>query len=188
MVPEGGDATNGTVTPSVIGTATTDAGGNWSFSVPAYSSLPTDAQSLASANDGYLNLEAIALGTAIAGGSSYVETGVSVQSGWVGTATQTQPASQTAGAAPPVMTLRPDGPDTSAQNTPAAQAATSVSQINPEATDSSGNVIGDTSLADTTAPVDAYRYQEIGGARPFNPNTPAHGTNLTNVPLPAHAT
>lgn len=51
-------------TSSIIGTATTDANGIWTFTVLPYSALPGDAQAAADNNGGWLNLDASAFASA----------------------------------------------------------------------------------------------------------------------------
>ena len=59
--------------PTQLGTAATDANGNWSFTLPEYASLPADAQAAANYGAGQINVQAVASGTATAGGTQYLE-------------------------------------------------------------------------------------------------------------------
>jgi hypothetical protein len=71
---------------TLIGTAVTGSDGRWSLPAPAFAALPKAAQQAATADMGYLNVEAVAL----SGGSL----AVAAESAWVGTATQgTEPNS-----------------------------------------------------------------------------------------------
>lgn len=178
------DPTTVTNTPTVIGTATTDSKGQWSFTAPSYSQLPADAQAEAAANDGYLNVDAISMGTAItSGGNQYTEAAIEVQSVWVGTATETQPLTDNGTDAQPLMIMRPDNSDQSALDTAAAEAATEPSIDSAVATDSSGNNVGNAAWAYALPPADAHGYQELGSENTYNPNVAADGTDLTNVPV-----
>jgi Fibronectin type III domain len=183
LVTNSDDPSPAPVTPSVLGTAVTGANGDWSFTVPSYASLPADAQAAAAANGGYLNVDAVVMGTATVSGANYELTGVGVQSVWVGSPTQTQLPAPADLTAPPAMVLRPDGADVSAQYTAAAQAATWASQNDPAATDSSGDITGDPTNAGLPAPTDAYGYQEVVPLTNYNPNVAADGTDLTNAPV-----
>jgi hypothetical protein len=168
-------------TPSVVGTATTDAGGDWTFSVPPYSQLPADAQAAATADGGYLNLSAVAVGSATASGTTYMEQAIGTYSAWVGTSTQTAAPLPGGSSDQPLMTMRPEGPDNSAQDTTAAEDGTWAAQNDPNETDSSGDFTGDGDNAYDYAPTDAYGFQEIGGNGTYNPNVAADGTDLTNA-------
>jgi hypothetical protein len=179
-------------TPSVLGTATTDAQGNWFFTVPPYSSLPADAQAAADGNGGILNVEAIAMGTATADSAAtgsptqYTAAAVGAESAWTGSSAGGQaPAAGSIGdpGMQPAMVMRPQGTDTSSQITPAAEQATWTWDNSPVMTDSSGNIIGNPGNAYPPVPTDAYGYQEIGGDGTYNPNQAADGTDLTNVPV-----
>ena len=182
FVTNDGDATSAPVTPTVVGTATTDSNGNWSFTVPGYGSLPADAQASATANDGYLNIEAIGMGTATVNGTTYVESAMGVRSAWVGTAAQPAAPAEVGSSPPPTMVLRPDGPDNSAGYTQQLQDSSFATLNDPGATDASGDIVG--AGADdpyASAPADAYGYQEVGGNGSYNPNVAADGTDLTNA-------
>lgn len=169
-------------TPTLLGTATTDASGNWSFTLPPYASLPSAAQVAASNNDGTLNVEAAASGVASTGGTTYDENAVTDESAWVGTSTQVvapanyqQPAAQ-------AMTLQPPGTDLSASDTPANQASTWSSQNYYGATDSTGTLITNSASesTNTAAPTDAYGFQEMTPDN-YNPFIATNGTNLASV-------
>jgi hypothetical protein len=171
-------------TPTVIGTATTDASGYWSFTVPPYSRLPADSQAAAAANGGYLNVDAFGMGNATAGGKTFEVAAIGIRSAWVGTSTQTQPPALLSSQAQPLMIMHPNQADASTLDTPTAEAATWVSQNNPEATDANYNGIGNGNAAYPPAPTDQYGFQEIGGNGSYNPNIAADGTtNLTNAPI-----
>ena len=179
-------------TPSVLGTATTDAHGDWFFTVPPYSSLPADAQAAADGNGGILNVEAIAMATATADSAAtgsptqYTVAAVGAESAWVGSSAggQAPAAGSLSGSSPqPAMVMRPQGTDTSSQITPTAEQATWTWNNSPVATDSSGDIIGNADNAYPPVPTDAYGYQEIGGNGTYNPNLAADGTDLTNVPV-----
>jgi hypothetical protein len=167
-----------TATQTLIGTTTTDSSGNWSFTVPSYSSLPSAAQADADSNGGILNMDAQAYATATAsasdGGGTYLETGDAYTSAWVGDGTDSPPANLAAPESQS-MILTPGGPDESALDTPQAVAATRASQNDP-ATPGDGPV-------DPTAtpPVDAYGYQEISPLTDYNPYVASDGTDLSSV-------
>src|SRR6266704_5742104 len=74
--------------PSISGTATTDANGIWTFTVPPYSSLPSDAKAAADANGGSLNLDATVGAWATVGTSSYNLEADAGMSAYVGTQRQ----------------------------------------------------------------------------------------------------
>lgn len=161
-------------TPALLGRATTDASGNWAFTLPPYASLPADAQAAADYDGGELNTWAVANGTAVTGGTTYLEQAMAYEPAWVGTST---PATPPDGApTPEEMTLYPQGPDNSALDTPANEAATFPSVHDSEIT---GNPDDDT----TAPPTDAYGFQEIGGNGSYNPFIAADGTNLATVPV-----
>lgn len=178
------DPNSSSNTPSLLGTATTDASGNWSFPVPAYSALPPDAQAAANANAGYLNVVAIASGQATtANGNQYAVGSVADRSAWVGTSTTTAAPPPGNPPASPAMVLRPDGVDTSGQITSAAEQATYAYSHDATASDASGNDIGNPDDAYDPPPTDSYGYQEIGGNGTYNPNQAADGTDLTNATI-----
>jgi hypothetical protein len=168
-------------TPDTLGTATTDANGTWSFTVPSYASLSAGAQTAAANNGGYLNVDAYSSGSATVSGTQYPEVATGFSSAWVGTASQSAPPGpgQQASIA---MTMAPiHVTDQSSLFTAANEAATYASLHDPSATDSNGNFIADGSLADTATPTDAYGYQEIGGTGNYNPYIAADGTNLSTA-------
>lgn len=177
-----------TWTPTIIGTAVTGADGTWSFSVPAYASLPAAAQQAASNNSGTLNLETYSSGHASTGGNTYDEEAVGYTSAWVGTATQASPAGPTT---PPAITttMQPldvtdqSGQDTTAneQSSPAtANDPSATTAITPDTTNPDGVIFtGNAANAYTAPATDAYGYQEIGGNGTYNPYVTANGTNLS---------
>ena len=161
-------------TPSLLGTTTTDASGNWSFTVPPYASLPADAQAAAAYDGGELNVQAVANGTAVTGGTTYLEQAMAYEPSWVGTST---PAAAPDGTpTPQTMTLYPQGPDNSAQVTTTSVASTYASLHDSEVT---ANPADDT----TATPTDAYGFQEIGGNGTYSPFIAADGTNLASMPV-----
>jgi hypothetical protein len=74
------------------------------------------------------------------------------------------------------MTLYPQGPDNSAQDSSSNQASTYASLHDSEIT---GNPADDT----TAPPTDSYGFQEIGGNGSYNPFTAADGTDLTHLSM-----
>lgn len=159
-------------TPVLLGTTTTDASGNWSFTVPPYASLPADAQAAADYDGGELNVEAEANGAVTTGGTTYPESATAFESAWTGTATPAaapdgRPSAQ-------AMTLYPQGPDNSDQDTTANEANTYAALHDSEIT---GNPADDTTAPST----DAYGFQEIGGNGTYNPFIAADGTNLAGL-------
>lgn len=172
-------------TPSVLGTATTDAQGYWSFAVPPYSQLPADAQAEATANDGYLNVDAVGTGTAAANSNTYEMAAIAVRSAWVGTATQTTPWTEAASLTQPASVMRPSQIDLSSQVTAQMESATWAEQNSPVASDSSDDPLGNPDYVEPPAPTDQYGYQEVGGNGTYNPNLAADGTDLTNAPITA---
>jgi hypothetical protein len=164
-------------TPVLLGTATTDSSGNWSFTVPPYASLPAAARALADDNGGILNTTAIASATATpasgpTAGTAYLERATGFSSAWVGATAPgapvtDQPASQ-------VMTLLPQGPDDSGFATPANIGATWANQHDYTVTDNNDDL-------DATATTDAYGYQEVGMNGTYNPYMATDGTDLTGV-------
>jgi hypothetical protein len=160
--------------PVLLGTATTDSGGNWSFTVPPYASLPADAQAAANRDGGQLNVEAVANGTATSGGTTYLEGASAYEPAWVGTSTPA--TAPDGGPTPQTMTLDPQGPDNSAQDTSSNQASTYASLHDSEIT---GNPADDT----TAPPTDSYGFQEIGGNGSYNPFIAADGTDLTHLSM-----
>lgn len=170
-------------TPVLLGTATSDSSGNWSFTVPPYASLPAAAQALADNNGGILNTTAIASATATptsgpTAGTAYLEQATGFSSAWVGSATPgdpltEQPASQ-------AMTLVPQGPDDSGFVTPTSTAATWSAQHDYTVTDNNADL--------NAAPVtDAYGYQEVGMNGTYNPYKAADGTDLTGLAVVPNA-
>ena len=180
------DLTDTSWTPTLLGTATTDANGHWSYTIPPYASLPADAQAAASSNGGVLNIEADAYGSATAAGTTYLETASADEPVWVGTATQSGALASTV-AAPQTMTLEPFGPDHSALDTSANQCSTWASTSLAATTDTSGNACSSSASTDAnvdaTPPTDAYGYQEVSTESGYNPNLAADGTNLAGVPV-----
>jgi Fibronectin type III domain len=156
-----------TWSPSVIGTATTDANGIWTFTVPPYSALPADSQAAANNDGGYLNVDAVAAAYATdAAGDTYNVTGNAERFAFVGTSSQ--PSGPVAAANPgggvPAMVVTPDQTDLGAQDTDAAEAATTGSQNSPTLTDANNDVVGDPDNAYAAAPADSYGYQNIAGS------------------------
>jgi hypothetical protein len=77
---------------TLIGTAVTNSRGQWSLAAPAYAALPKAAQLAATADMGYLNVEAVAMhGSAIA---------IATESAWVGTPVLTRETSGLASTIP----------------------------------------------------------------------------------------
>jgi len=91
----------GTSSAPLVGTTTTDAKGRWSFAVPSYSSLPAQAQAAAQANDGYLNLDVIAM----INGKQSTDVAVGTRSAWVGAPSAVRPLVPASGIGP-AMTLQ----------------------------------------------------------------------------------
>ncbi len=167
------DLNSTSTTPSQIGTATTDSNGNWSFAVPPYSSLPADAQAAANSNGGYLNLQAVATGTAtVASGNQYTVGALGAFSAWVGDSAGDQAPPPGSALPQPVMVMRPDQTDVSAQLTDntTLDASTPVTDSNPD-------------IAYDPPATDAYGYQELTGNGSYNPNMTADGTDLTNAAM-----
>lgn len=79
------------------------------------------------------------------------------------------------------MTLYPQGPDNSAQDSTANQDATWAAQNDPGATDSSGDLEGGPVDPDDGPTLDAYGFQSIGPDTDYNPAVAADGTNLSSV-------
>jgi hypothetical protein len=171
-------------TPSLIGTATTDANGIWTYTVPQYSALPADAQADANSNGGYLNVDASATGAATVGTTTYDLGADTSRSAWVGTASQPS-GPVTAGDptdAPPAMTLTPDQTDLSSLDTTTAEDATPTYQDSPTLTDGGNDMIGDPDNAYLSPPADSYGYQTIAGSdNNYDPYTAADGTNLSTA-------
>jgi hypothetical protein len=171
---------------TVIGTATTNAQGDWSFTVPPYSSLPAQAQADAAANNGYLNMDAEGDGYATVNGTQYPESAVSAVSAWVGTATQTEDPNSPSSAAMPAAVMRPsDQVDQSSNLTPQLEGETWASENDPDTLDSNGNPVNNQVNAYAPVPTDAYGYQEIGGTGSYDPNLASDGTDLTNAAVTA---
>lgn len=182
IVVNGGEPASGAwVQPPVLGSAVTNAKGDWRFTVPLYAALPAAARALARGNGGYLNVEALALSSVTVSGTSYVLGTVAARSAWVGTPARSDPPAGAVSAAEPAMTMRPDEPSVSAAKLQAGEAATWVSRHDPEAANARGQVTGQTWLADEPAPVDRYGFQVVGDDPGFNPNVAANGTNLTST-------
>jgi fibronectin type III domain protein len=170
-------------TPSIIGTATTDANGNWSFAVPPYADLPADAQASADGNDGFLDVDAVAMGTATANGDAYQVGAIAVRSAWVGSSTQTTAPSGISSLAEPVSVMHPNQPDVSSNDNQVTQAATWATENSPVTTDADDDALGDPNNAYPPVRTDAYGYQEIAGNGSYNPNIASDGTDLTNAPV-----
>jgi fibronectin type III domain protein len=168
-------------TPDQLGTTTTDANGNWSFTVPPYSSLPADAQQEAANNGGTLNVDAEAYGQAVTAGTTYFENDSAEEAVWVGSGTGGTPAAGVS-PQPQQMTLAPEGPDNSALDTSTAETQTWSYQNAATTTDSSGQVVDD-SASDSPPPTDPYGYQSIGPDNNYSPNIAYDGTDLTDVPV-----
>jgi len=161
-------------TPVLIGTTTTDSGGHWSFTVPPYASLPSNAQVAANLDGGELNVEVVADGTVTTGGITYPETATAFQAAWVGTST---PAAAPDGVPTAQnMTLYPQGPDNSAQ-------VTTTNVANTYASLNDSEITGSANYDTSTTVTDAYGFQEIGGNGTYNPFIAADGTNLTSLPV-----
>src|SRR5262249_53047278 len=112
--------------PAVIGNVTTDANGVWTFTVPAYSALPADAQAAANGNGGWLNMMAFAWAYATVNGTQYQEGADGARSAWVGTSSQPSGPVQVAhpAGAVPAMIESPDQADLSSQDTTTAEQST----------------------------------------------------------------
>jgi hypothetical protein len=168
-------------TPDTLGTATTGANGQWSFTVPTYGSLPAGAQQAATNDGGYLDVDAYASGSATVGSNQYPEVAVGNSAAWVGTASQatTQvPSQQT----PLAMTTKPiDVTDDSGWDTLGNESNTGASLNSPTITDSNGNFTGNGENAYPAVATDAYGYQEIGGNGTYDPYIAADGTNLSTA-------
>ncbi len=183
-VPESTDWTS-----AAIGTATTDASGIWTYTVPPYSALPADAQAAADDNGGYLNMDASVIATATAAdGTAYNVGADAFRSAFVGSSTQ--PSGPVAVDSPagaiPSMTVTPDQADLSAEDTTAAEQSAPTNSLNPNLMDASGNFIGDQANANASAPTDAYGYQNIAGSVAndgYNPYIAADGTDLSQAPV-----
>ncbi len=171
--------------PSIIGTATTDANGIWTFTVPPYSSLPSDAKAAADANGGSLNLDATVGAWATVGTSSYNLEADAGMSAYVGTSASpsgpVQVATPESGV--PSMTVTPAQADISSQDTEANEEATSGYQANPTLTDANGNFIGSEMNAYAARSTDPYGYVNIAGPNHdgYSPFVAAGGTNLSGV-------
>ncbi len=185
-----------TWTSSIIGTATTDAKGIWTFTVPPYSALPADAQAAANNNGGWLNLDASAFASAnvttASGTVSYPLGADAGRSAYVGTSASpsgpVQVASPSGGV--PAMIVTPDQADISSQDTEANEEATWGYQNNPTLTDANGNIIGNEMNADVSFPADSYGYQNIAGPDDdgYSPYIAADGTDLSGVSATALST
>jgi hypothetical protein len=162
--------------PGLVGTATTDSNGYWTFTLPAYNALPADAQAEAAANNGYLNLDAIGMGTATADGTQYTESAESTMSAYIGgdgtPGTAPVPPSPTGAA----MVMYPQSPDTSAADTDPNEDASWSAQ-------NDGDSQSDATDAYIDPPTDAYGFQEVGGDGSYNPFIASDGTNLHGVPV-----
>jgi hypothetical protein len=167
-------------TAIALGTVTTNSSGQWSFTLPAYSGLPSGAQQLANNDNGYLDVLAQAHATATANGTIYLEYGDTIESGWVGTSTTTGAVSLVTPTAQ-TMTLEPQPGSSFSQDTTQNENATWAANNSPTAVDGNDNVIGDGDHAYTDLPVDNYGYQEIGGNSTFDPNIASDGTDLSQV-------
>jgi hypothetical protein len=171
--------------PSIIGTPTTDANGIWTFTVPPYSSLPSDAQAAADANGGWLNLDTSVSASATVGTASYDLGADAARSAYVGTSASPSGPVQVANppGGVPAMTVTPDQADISAQDTEANEEATSGYQNNPTLTDANGYVIGPQMNAYINFPADPYGYQNIAGPNNdgYSPYVAADGTDLSGV-------
>jgi Fibronectin type III domain len=168
---------NSTPAQTLVGTTTTNSSGQWSFTVPAYSSLPAAVQADAAANQGVVNFEADAYGTASADGNTYVESGQSFESAWVGTGSGSTPPADLPAPAAQSMTLYPPGPDNSAADTATAEAST-VAALNDPGSDSDT-----TDPAAESPPLDAYGFQSIGPDNSYNPYAASDGTDLSSAPV-----
>lgn len=170
------DLPPGTAAPvqRLIGTVVTDQAGKWNFTLPPFASLPAAVRAAAAGNGGILDVEADAYATATtSGGPSYLETATTFESAWIGTGTGGPPAGLSA-PEPQAMVLTPAGPDNSARDTPANQAATWAARNDPATTGGP---------ADPAAgpPLDRYGYQSIGPDHGYDPYVAYDGTNLTGV-------
>jgi Fibronectin type III domain len=167
---------------TVLGTATTNAQGIWSFTVPAYSALPAAAQADAAANNGYLNVDANGDGTATVNGTQYDEKAIGSGSAWVGTSTQTQDPNPASSLAVPASVMEPaNATDLEADDTTTAEGDTWASGNDPDVLNSDGAPVNSPDTVYAATPTDAYGYQEIGGNGSYDPNIASDGTNLANA-------
>jgi hypothetical protein len=176
--------------PNLIGTATTDANGIWTFTVPPYSSLPADSQAAADNDGGYLNMDASVVAFATtASGATYNVAADAVRSAFVGTSSQ--PSGPVTVADPaggtPEMVVTPDQTDLGANDTVANEDATVGYQNSATLTDSNDNIIGDPDDAYASGPTDAYGYQSIDGSNNdgYDPYLAADGTDLSAATVTA---
>ncbi|MHB1597056.1 MAG: fibronectin type III domain-containing protein [Streptosporangiaceae bacterium] len=172
-------------TPSIVGTATTDANGIWTFTVPPYSSLPADAQADADANGGSLNLTADAEAWTTSGTTSYNMDATAAFAAYVGTSASPAGPVQVAtpGSGVPSMIVMPAQADLSSQDTFANEQATIGYQSDPTLTDSGGNFIGNEMNAYATPSTDPYGYMNIAGPNNdgYSPFIAADGTDLSTA-------
>jgi hypothetical protein len=176
--------------PTVIGTARTDAHGIWTFVVPPYSALPADSRAAADNDGGFLNMDASVVAFATtASGATYIVDASAARSAFVGTRSRPSGPVRIAGpgGVPPAMVVTPDQADLSAKDTPAAERATWGYQNSPTRTNSRNQVIGDPANAYARAPTDRYGYQDIAGSNSdgYNPYIAADGVNLRTATVTA---
>jgi hypothetical protein len=169
--------------PAVIGTATTDADGIWTFAVPQYSALPADSRAAVASDGGYLNIDASAIAFATtASGATYVVDATAARSAFVGARSlPSGPVRVTdPGSGLPAMVVMPDQADLSAEDTVAAEDATAGYKDSPTRTNSSNQIIGNPENAYANGPADRYGYQDIAGPNNdgYDPYIAADGTNL----------
>jgi hypothetical protein len=165
------DPNSTSTTPSQIGAATTDAHGNWTFAVPPYSSLPADARAAADSNGGYLNMQAVATGTAtVASGNQYSVGAIGAVSAWVGDSSSDHAPPSGSTLPQPAMVMHPDQNDVSSLLTDTTNDISTVATSNPD-------------VAYNAPATDAYGYQELTGNGSYNPNLTADGTDLTNAAI-----
>lgn len=174
-IPTGADASV-EYQPPTIGTAYTDANGDWSYSIPSFASLPSDAQTDANQTGGWLNVTATAVDVANTSTTSYAVEAIGLTSIFVGSSTidsiQADPQVD--------MTLQSATPDTANQmNTDSQVESTtdgfeSISGDNDQTTNSLMPQIG--TMTGSFGPETTSNYLA-------NVDTGSDGTSLVGLPL-----
>jgi hypothetical protein len=167
-----------TVTASPLAVVTTDASGNWSYTSPTYSGLPPSVQAYATADGGYLNVEATSAASTTVGGTKYPLLADDYAPAWVGTSGQATAPNY----AVPTTMVDTFTPAHAASTPTLSQIDSSVASENnpdPEATwNDPGLPVTQEGSDASVPPENSYGLQSLSGAD-ISPEVADDGTNLS---------
>ncbi len=160
--------------PMIIGSAMTDAQGQWLLAVPSWPRLPADSQAAADGNGGWLNVIASAFGV----GGGFEEEADGVTAVWTGTRTMSIPPAGTTAPRALTMTMSPLQKGLSSLASARGAAGTWAARAS----------VMSTADAYATPPTDKYGYQSAISPDPepdYSPFVAPGGVNLAKVPVKA---